>query len=324
MSNTVGGYYAPFPQYSGVSTTTSFNGNENYNAIQIVVKQREAHGVSWMASYSYSKSIDDLGTFRTYDNSRLDRSVSAASQPHNLVATAVWHLPIGKGHTWGDNLIYRAIVSDWTVSGIGTARTGLPIIVTGSGCAGASILNTCMPSVVAGQPGRQNKWGKTATGGNISWDANNANYIGKINYVNQKAFVVNIAGTCATDSSTGAYHTYTNSDGSAGNYGSYGAYNVCGGPEDYVPGSAARVAPLSMFSQSYYNVDMALKRTFPIYHSWKLALEADMSNVANHATYGVPSCTVSSTVKSTNFCNVTGMAAAYNPREVQLAGRISW
>jgi hypothetical protein len=325
MSNSVGGYYSPFPQYSGVSTATSFNGNTNYHALQISAKQRQAHGVSWTASYTFSKNIDDLGTFRVYDNSRLDRSLSAASQPHNFVATAVWHLPVGKGHMFGENFIYRSIVSDWSLSGIGTARSGLPIIVTGSGCAGSSILNTCMPSLVAGQKGRQNSWGKTASGGNISWDNNNANYIGKIDYVNPQAFVVNTAGTCSTNTAlAGSYHTYQNADGTAGNYGPYGAYNVCGGPEDYVPGTAARVAPMNMFSQKYVNVDMALKRTFPIYHSWKLALEADISNIANHATYGVPSCTVSSSISATNFCTVTGMAAAYNPREAQLAGRISW
>jgi hypothetical protein len=311
-ANTVGGYYAPFPQYSGVSTATSFNGNENFHSLQISAKQRQAHGISWTASYTFSKSIDDLGTFRTYDNARLDRSLSAASQPHNFVATAVWHLPLGKGHTWGENFFYRSIVSDWSLSGIGTVRSGLPIIITGSGCASSSILNTCMPNIVAGQSLRKNNWGKAANGGNISWDSNNANYIGTTNYVNEQAFTVNVAGTCLPTSTT--YHTFVGGR----------AYSVCGGPEDYVPGNAARVAPGNMFSQKYVNVDMALKRTFPISHSWKLALEADMSNIANHATYGVPSCTVSSSTSSTNFCTISGMAAAYNPREVQLAGRLSW
>jgi hypothetical protein len=310
-ANTVGGYYAPFPQYSGVSTQTSFVGNENYNALQVVVRQRPTGGVSWMASYTYSKAIDDLGTFRTYDNARLDRSISAADQPHNFTITGVWRLPLGKGHKYGENFFYRSIVSDWSVSGIGTARSGLPILVTGSGCGGSSILNTCMPSIVPGQVGRQYSWGRTASGGNISWDSNNPNYIGKVNYVNPSAFTVNQAGNPTSNSTD----PYGSTDGQALNVGS--------GPALYVPGNSPRVAPLGMFSEKYVNVDMALKRTFPIHGNWKLALEADVSNIANHATYGVPSCTVQKGTTAT-FCTISGMAAAYNPREAQIAGRISW
>lgn len=314
MSNSVYGYFTPFPQYAGVSTGTSFVGNTNYHALQIVAKQRQAHGFSWMATYTFSKNIDDMGTFRVYDNARLDRSLSSANQPHNLTMTGVWHLPVGKGHLFGQNMIYRNIVSDWSLSGIATVRSGLPLIVTGSGCGGSGILNQCMPNLVAGQKGRQYKWGKSASGKNLSWDSSNSNYIGSTSYVNPNAFTVNIAGTCATDGTTGSYHTMTGVQG----------YNVCNGPEYYVPGNAPRVAPLGMYGQKNINVDMAIKRNFQIYKTWKLALEADMSNVANHPVYGTPTCTVSSSVTATTFCNVTGMAASYNPREVQLAGRISW
>jgi hypothetical protein len=78
-----------------------------------------------------------------------------------------------------------------------------------------------------------------------------------------------------------------------------------------------------MFAQKSTDVDMALKRTFPIFHEWKLALEADMTNIANHPLYGVPSCTVKSGSTS-SFCTVTGVASGYLPRDLQLAGRISW
>ncbi|MGA9671332.1 MAG: hypothetical protein WBQ94_19125, partial [Terracidiphilus sp.] len=310
-SNGVYQYYLPFPQYSGVSTTTSFVGNENYHALQVFLKQRPAHGFNWMAAYTFSKNIDDLGTFRTYDNPRLDRSLSAADQPQSLTVTAVWQLPVGRSHMFGDNPIYRSIASDWSLSGIGTLRSGLPIIVTASGCAGNSILNQCMPSTVAGQSGRQHDWGKAANGRNISWDSSNASYIGKVNYVNPNAFAVNQAGN-PLGSSTDAYGT---TDGQA--------INVGGGPTDYVPGNAARVAPLGMFAEKGVNVDMALKRTFPIFREWKLALEADMSNIANHPLYGVPSCIVQKGTTS-SFCTITGMASNYQPRELQLAGRISW
>jgi hypothetical protein len=101
------------------------------------------------------------------------------------------------------------------------------------------------------------------------------------------------------------------------------AINVGGGPADYIPGNTARIAPLGMFAQKSTDVDMALKRTFPIHREWKLALEADMTNVANHALYGTPSCTVKSG-SSSAFCTVSSMASGWLPRDLQVAGRISW
>jgi hypothetical protein len=315
-SNSVYQYYLPYPQYSGVSDTTSFVGNENWNALEIIVRQRPSHGLNWMASYTWSKSIDDLGTFRVYDNTRLDRSLSAASQPQNLTVTAVYKLPIGRGHWGGDNLAYRAVASDWTVSGVGTFRSGQPVLVIASGCGGNSILSQCMPSVVTGQPGRQYKYGKTASGANVSWDSNNSNYIGKVNYVNPAAFTVTAAGNCTT-SGTGAYQTYNGQ-----------AYYVCGGPADYVPGNAARVAPLNMWGPFKPNVDLALKRSFPIYREWKVDFDIDMTNVMNHVIYTAP--TTSTTVVQAgvspttpgSFGTVTSVQS--QPRDVQASLRINW
>ncbi|MGD0346647.1 MAG: carboxypeptidase-like regulatory domain-containing protein [Terracidiphilus sp.] len=301
-SNKVYQYYQPFPQYSGVSDNTSFVGNENWNALEISVRERPANGLNFMVNYTWSKSIDDLGTFRVGDNDRLDRSISAASQPQNLVGTVVYQLPVGRGHWMGDNFFYRSIASDWTVSGITSYHSGLPILVAGSGCGGSSILNQCMPNVVAGQAGRTPlKYGKAASGSAISWDPNNANYIGAAanTYLNPAAFTVNVA------------------SGGTGQ-----ALNVGSGPALYVPGNAGRVAPLpGLWGESFYDVDMALKRSFPIYREWKLAFEADMSNVTNHPVYSTPGASVAS---GTNATYGTIGSISNSPRQTQLSVRISW
>ena len=69
-----------------MSDNTSFVGNENWNALEITLRQRPAHGLNFMLNYTYSKSIDDLGTFRVGDNTHLDRSLSTADEPQNLAA----------------------------------------------------------------------------------------------------------------------------------------------------------------------------------------------------------------------------------------------
>jgi hypothetical protein len=264
-----------------------------------------------MVNYTWSKSIDDLGTFRESGNNRLDRSISAASQPQNLTATVVYQLPVGRGHWGGDNFAYRSILSDWSVSGIFSAHSGLPILVTGSGCGGSGILGTCMPSVVPGQPGRQYSWGKTATGAAVSWDPNSPNYIGGVHYINPAAFTVTNGGTCLAGTAT-PYHSQTEH-----------AYYVCGGPEDYVPGTAARVAPMpDLWTQPTYNLDMSLRRAFPIYREWKLLFAIDMTNVANHVVYSGPGNLSVSNTSDSNFAEVTKIANY--PRDVQGSVRINW
>ena len=314
-SNAVNQYYQPFPQYSGLSDQTSFVGNENWNALEVSVRARPASGLNFMVNYTWSKSIDDLGTFRVGDNTRLERSISAASQPQNLIGTAVYHLPLGRNHKWGDNFVYRSIVSDWQISGIGLYHSGLPILVLASGCGGSGILNQCMPSVVAGQSGRQNSYNKTASGTAVSWDSNAANYIGKVQYINPAAFTVITQGTTGSSG-------YTSCTGSATTVCNGQAIGVGSGPASYVPGNASRVAPIKdLWSQSTYNVDLALKRTFPIYRVMKLALEIDMSNVTNHVVLKPPSTTVAAGANS-SFGTISGIANY--PRDVQASARISW
>ncbi|MGD0479897.1 MAG: carboxypeptidase-like regulatory domain-containing protein [Terracidiphilus sp.] len=307
--NTVAGYMAPYPQFSGVSDTTSFVGNENWNALEITLRQRPSHGLNFMVNYTYSKSIDDLGTFRVGDNDRLDRSLSTADIPQNLVASVVYALPVGRGHMWGDNLVYRAIASDWTASSIFSYHSGFPIALVGSGCGGGGILKQCMPSVVAGQAGRVSG----AYGKNVTAAVGSPNYIGNVQYFNTNAFTVATAGN-GTTTSNGNYGTCANSVSTQACY-------VWDGPALYVPGNAPRVAPLGMFGMGYYDDDVALKRTFPVYREWNVAIEVDMSNLTNHVVWASPNSTVNG---GSSFGTISGLNAGNNPRDLQGMLRINF
>jgi hypothetical protein len=300
--NSVSGYYANFPQYSGISDTTGFVGNENWNAVEISLRQRPSHGLNFMVNYTYSKSIDDLGTFRVGDNDRLDRSISNGSQPQNLTGTVVYALPVGRGHWMGDNLLYRAIASDWSLSNITSYHSGFPIIITGSGCGGAGILNQCMPSVVPGQPGRiYGGWGK-----NITAAPGSPNYFGTTPFLNYAAYTVAASGNTSNYGTT--LSNTSNQETFVGN-----------GPALYVPGNAARGAALNSWGQGYYDVDLAIKRSFPIYHEWTFAFQLDMTNVTNHVVWSSPNATVNG---STEFGTLSSVSN--QPRDVQVSGRISW
>jgi Carboxypeptidase regulatory-like domain/TonB dependent receptor len=301
-SNSVYQYFYPFPQFSGVSDSTSFVGNENWNALEVTLRERPSHGLNFMVNYTYSKSIDDLGTFRVGDNDRLDRSLSTTDEPQNLATTVVYQLPIGRGHWGGDNFVYSAITSDWTVSGVGTYHSGYPIVVVGSGCGGSGILNQCEPNIVPGTPARSNlKYGKTAGGQPISFDPSAATYLGSVQYLNPAAFTVNVNSSTASGQ----------------------AINVGQGPSLYVPGNASRVAADNLWGMGVYDVDASLKRSFPIYHEWKLSFELDMANITNHVEWASPGATVASGTNA-SYGTITAVGGTYTPREVQASARLSW
>jgi len=289
-SNKVYQYFEQFPQYSSVSDGTNFNGNTAFHALEVSLRERLAHGVDFMLNYTYSKSIDDVGTFRVNDNARLDRSLSVTDQPQNLTATAVYLSPFGKGKIGGNNFLVRAVGSGWALSSIVVYHSGNPVAFTASGCASSAILGTCMPSPVTGQAAR------TISYNNPPGGITAANFA-SIVHLNPAAFNVNITGT-----STATCQCTSVGLGTAG----------------FVPGTAARVGADNVFGMGFYDVDFGLKRTFPIWEQWKFQLEADLLNSTNHVVWNSPN----GGVNGSTYGEITGVNNS--PRDVQVSGRISW
>ena len=116
--------------------------NSSYNALETSLKKRFSHGISFLASYTYSKSIDDSSTFNLtgsaskplagendlaqnpFDvNAERGRSLFDARQ--RFVLSYQWSLPWWqqpKG--W-----YQQVLGNWQVNGIVTAMTGTPFTV---------------------------------------------------------------------------------------------------------------------------------------------------------------------------------------------------
>jgi hypothetical protein len=98
--------------------------NANYNALEATLTHR-AHGLDLLASYTYSKSIDQssgLPEAVNPVNPSLSRALSAFDLRHNLVASFQYALPAPKS---GGTL--HAIASGWAVSGIARFTSGLPV-----------------------------------------------------------------------------------------------------------------------------------------------------------------------------------------------------
>ena len=132
----------PFPAYGNITGGyISSIGNSNYHALQVRVERRMTTGLSFISSYTWSKSIDyNAGISTGSDSSDLFaqdvRNLSAERAPsdydatHRWVFSDVYDLPFGSGRRFSpSNRFAGFLVSDWQLTGILTVQTGRPFTV---------------------------------------------------------------------------------------------------------------------------------------------------------------------------------------------------
>jgi hypothetical protein len=120
-----------------------------YHSLQVRVDHRFRRGVSFLAAYTWSKSIDDVSSSSTglngpqvytqdWFNRRADRSLSVFDVPSRLVLSGTYELPIGRSKLLGRtmNRVEDAFLGGWQVNGIYLFARGLPLVLTNS-------VNTC-------------------------------------------------------------------------------------------------------------------------------------------------------------------------------------
>jgi hypothetical protein len=123
----------PYQGFSDMPFVTSM-GNSEYQALQLRVQRRYSNGISLLASYSWSKSIDlgsgslvsDL-TFRNRDNVSWERAASSSNTPRRLVLSYTYALPFGPRQRFKvNNPVLAGVIGDWQLNGITTIRDGHP------------------------------------------------------------------------------------------------------------------------------------------------------------------------------------------------------
>jgi hypothetical protein len=312
-SNGLSSYFTRFPQFSGVSDATAYDANTDYNALQVQVKQRTAYGLDFMFNYTWSKTMDDEGTYREYDNPKLDRSLSTINMPTNITASTVYQLPFGKGQLGGSDRLVRYVAGGWQASGIFYYHSGTPITFTGSsGCGGSGILNQCMPSLVPGVPIRTNSSYQTNPTGITA-----ANY-SQFRYFNGAAFVINENVPVTSTTPVGSTTPITSGGVTVGEQ-----YNAGAGPGLYVPGTAYRAGAGGIYGPNQYNFDFGLSRDFKVWEKLTLKFRADLLNATNHVNWIAPSGSVGGGSFG-QYSTTSTSAVANQSRDAQLSARIEW
>ncbi|HEX6804654.1 MAG TPA: carboxypeptidase regulatory-like domain-containing protein [Terriglobales bacterium] len=116
--------------------------NSEYNALETSLRKRFSHGLSFLASYTYSKDIDDASSFNMTGsaskpvagendlaqnpfNLAAERGLSLFDARHRFVLSYQWNLPFfAHPHGW-----YGQALGGWQLNGIATLMSGTPFTV---------------------------------------------------------------------------------------------------------------------------------------------------------------------------------------------------
>jgi hypothetical protein len=139
----------PFPQYSidGIQGLAQMRdyfesvGVSNYHALQVQARKHMSQGLSFLVSYTWSKTLTDSegmynefsGWTQDYYNRKADRALSINDYPHNLVISYQYELPFGPGKKFANSGVASKVVGGWSIAGIQQYQSGPPqAIMTGS------------------------------------------------------------------------------------------------------------------------------------------------------------------------------------------------
>jgi hypothetical protein len=145
--------------------------NSSYNALEASLKKRFSHGLSFLASYTYSKAIDDASSFNMTGSAAkpvagendlaqnpfdlaAERGPSLFDARHRFVFSYQWSLPF----FLQSGGLTQAVLGGWQLNGIATLMSGTPFTIFDStdvsnqgGAPEITGFSANRPDVVSGQ-----------------------------------------------------------------------------------------------------------------------------------------------------------------------------
>lgn len=119
------------------------DGNNNFNALQVSINRRFTHGLLYQMNYMLSHGITDSSigsgesvTFQHMACRACDRSSTNIDVRHTMTSNFIYALPFGAGRQFLQGGPASQIFGGWSLSGIVSARSGMPVNITMSRKAG--------------------------------------------------------------------------------------------------------------------------------------------------------------------------------------------
>jgi hypothetical protein len=133
----------PFPYAPPEKSWDHAGANGSYNSLQAAFKRSFSSGISYMVSYTWSKTLDEGGDgFFGVEggvpedpyNPRASRGPASFNVPQMLAANFVYELPFGVGRQFSTGShLGDYLIGNWQINGILTSRSGQDFTVGASG-----------------------------------------------------------------------------------------------------------------------------------------------------------------------------------------------
>jgi hypothetical protein len=173
-------YNSPYIGVNGIDSALGVGGNGgllitesrammNYNALQAVLRQRLNHGLEYTVNYTWGKAMTNSlgnyslnvngfsGAFQNYYNSSADDGPAGYDIKHNLSATGVYAVPVGRGKEYfsSTSRVLDEVIGGWKLSTAIVAYSGFPEVISGgsnnSNSYGTNRVNQYRPLKVVGR-----------------------------------------------------------------------------------------------------------------------------------------------------------------------------
>ncbi len=294
--NTAGAYpinlFQANPYLSSLTYQDS-NGDNNYNALQVDVKQRYSNGLLLGGNYVWSHAMGSIlnetdqasgYTWYTYRNARLNYGPSPFDRRHVFNAYWTYDLPFGKGRRFlSSNAVLDRVVGGWTIGGRETMASGHPLLLNGGR---NTVNNLTQAGVVFGGGFTQAQLQKAIS--TVSGSFSNVALIGD---------VANIA-TITTSGTTKTSQVNPTLFAPSSTPGQYGEF-------------------VYLRNNSLFTFDMSVNKDVRITEKWRLTLRLVALNFLNRPFFDV----ANSSPTATTFGQIT---SASGTRTMQFRASLDW
>ena len=266
------------------------NGDANYNALQIDLRQQYSYGLLLGANYTWAHSLSDIqnsndqtGTYQwfTTRDASLNYGPTPFDRRHVINAYWTYDLPFGKGRRFSvNNGVIERLVGGWTLGGRETIATGSPTLLSG----GRNTINNLSQAGVV-------------FGGDLT-PAELQKALSKVSgyFAANKALISDIASIATITANTSSVN-----------------------PSLYAPASTPGQysAFIYLRNNTSFQLDMSLNKDIRINERMRVTLRAVALNFLNHPFFAL----ANTNPTSTSFGQIT---SASGNRTVQLRASFEW
>jgi hypothetical protein len=130
----------PFAEFGRIQLVDA-SANANYNGLSAKLTKRYSSGLTYLFSYTWSKSIDDASGIRVHNGDTLfpqnsnclacERGLSIFNTASRLVGSVLYDIPVGKGRRVDiSSRVLNAAAGGWQLGSIFTYQSGFPLTIS--------------------------------------------------------------------------------------------------------------------------------------------------------------------------------------------------